>query len=78
MDSDKLVNINYYTKMSINLKTTILFSFIFLALHRCARNDSLQGCRILLSYNIDTTITSIQGFKAIDMATDNIKNILQG
>lgn len=49
-----------------------------LALHRCARNDSLQGCKILLSYNIDTSITSVQGFKAIDMATDNIKKILQG
>lgn len=48
------------------------------ALHRCARNDCLQGCKILLSYNIDTNITSIQGFKAIDMATDNIKKILQG
>lgn len=31
-----------------------------------------------MSYNIDTNITSIQGFKAIDMATDNIKKILQG
>lgn len=50
----------------------------FLALHRCARNDSLQGCKILLSYNIDTSIISMQGFKAIDMATDNIKKILQG
>ncbi|KAL5234784.1 hypothetical protein ACI65C_002194 [Semiaphis heraclei] len=47
------------------------------SLHRCARNDCLQGCKILLSYNIDTNITSMQGFKAIDMATDNIRKILQ-
>lgn len=31
------------------------------ALHRCARDDNIQACRILLSYSIDTTIVSLQG-----------------
>lgn len=51
---------------------------LYIALHRCARNDNIQGCKILLSYNVDTSITSVQGFKAIDVATDNVKKILQG
>lgn len=73
MDWVKLVNVNFNFLFSV-----LYIKFLFLALHRCARNDSLQGCKILLSYNIDTSITSMQGFKAIDMATDNIKKILQG
>ncbi|CAG2059746.1 unnamed protein product [Timema podura] len=41
-----------------------------LALHRCAREDNLQACRILLSYNVDTTIISLQGYTAVQVATE--------
>ena len=34
------------------------------ALHRCAREDNVQACRLLLSYSIDTTIVSLQGYTA--------------
>lgn len=54
-------------------------NFISSALHRCARNDNLQGGKILMSYCIDTSIISTQGFKAIDLATtDHMKRILRG
>ncbi|KAF7997870.1 hypothetical protein HCN44_009268 [Aphidius gifuensis] len=47
------------------------------ALHRCARDDNVQGVRILLSYNIDPTIVSLQGYTAAQLATENILKILQ-
>lgn len=47
------------------------------ALHRCARDDNIQGCRVLLSYNIDPSIVSIQGFTAAQVATENVMKILQ-
>lgn len=48
------------------------------ALHRCARNDNVQACRILLTYNIDTTIISLQGYTAAQVATEAVLNILHG
>jgi tankyrase len=48
------------------------------ALHRCARDDNLQACRILLSYNVDPSIVSLQGYTAAQVATENVLKILQG
>lgn len=48
------------------------------ALHRCARDDNVQACRILLSYSIDTSIVSLQGFTASQLATENVLKVLQG
>ncbi|KAK6638711.1 hypothetical protein RUM43_006978 [Polyplax serrata] len=47
------------------------------ALHRCARDDNVQGCRILLSYNVDLSIVSLQGLTASQLATENVTKILQ-
>lgn len=48
------------------------------ALHRCAREDNVQACRILLSYSVDTTIVSLQGYTATQVASENVLKILQG
>lgn len=48
------------------------------ALHRCAREDNVQACRILLSYNIDPSIMSLQGYTATQVASENVLKILQG
>ncbi|KAK7873962.1 hypothetical protein R5R35_012971 [Gryllus longicercus] len=47
------------------------------ALHRCAREDNLQACRLLLSYNVDPSIVSLQGYTASQVATENVLKILQ-
>lgn len=46
-------------------------------LHRCARHDNVQACRLLLSYNIDTSIVSLQGFTATQLASENVLKILK-
>lgn len=46
-------------------------------LHRCARDDNVQACRLLMSYNVDTTIVSLQGFTAAQLATENVLKILK-
>lgn len=46
-------------------------------LHRCARDDNVQACRLLLTYNVDTTIVSLQGFTAAQLATENVLKILK-
>ncbi|KAJ9596393.1 hypothetical protein L9F63_012556 [Diploptera punctata] len=48
------------------------------ALHRSAREDNVQACRILLSYNVDPSIVSLQGYTAAQIATENVLKILQG
>lgn len=48
------------------------------ALHRCAREDNIQACRLLLSYSIDSAIVSLQGYTAAQLATENVLKILQG
>ncbi|XP_015120588.1 poly [ADP-ribose] polymerase tankyrase [Diachasma alloeum] len=47
------------------------------ALHRCARDDNIQAVRILLSYNVDPTIVSLQGYTATQVATENVLKILE-
>lgn len=47
------------------------------SLHRCAREDNIQACRLLLSYSIDTTIVSLQGYTAAQIATENVLKILK-
>lgn len=45
---------------------------------RCAREDNMQACRILLSYNVDPSIVSLQGYTAAQIAPENVLKILQG
>lgn len=47
-------------------------------LTRCVREDNVQACRILLSYNVDPSIVSLQGYTAAQVATENVLKILQG
>lgn len=49
----------------------------FFHFFRCAREDNLQACRILLSYNVDPTIVSLQGYTAAQVASESILKILQ-
>lgn len=46
-------------------------------LHRSARDDNVQACRLLMSYNVDTTIVSLQGFTAAQLATESVLKILK-
>lgn len=48
------------------------------ALHRCARDDNTQAARILLSYNVDVSIVSLQGYTAAQVASENVAKMLQG
>lgn len=58
-------------------------TFLFLdglgqtALHRCGRDDNVQACRLLLSYGIDYTIVSLQGYTAAQLASENVLKILK-
>lgn len=47
------------------------------ALHRCARDDNIQACRLLLSYSIDTSLISLQGYTAAQLASENVQKILK-
>lgn len=47
------------------------------ALHRCARDDNVQACRLLLSYGIDYTIISLQGYTSAQLASENVLKILK-
>lgn len=47
------------------------------ALHRCAKEGNIQGCRILFSYNADSSIVSLQGYTAAQLAPDCMANILR-
>lgn len=47
-------------------------------LHRCARDNNEQACRLLLSYNtIDTSIVSLQGYTAAQLASESVLKILK-
>lgn len=46
-------------------------------LHRCSRDDNVQACRLLLSYGIDSTIISLQGYTAAQLASENCLKILK-
>ncbi|KAL8592133.1 Poly [ADP-ribose] polymerase tankyrase-2 [Nucella lapillus] len=47
------------------------------ALHRVAQQGNMQACRLLMSYAIDPSIVSHQGYTAAQLATDNIQKLLQ-
>lgn len=47
-------------------------------LTRCVREDNVQACRILLSYNVDPSIVSLQGYTAAQIAGENVLKVLQG
>lgn len=46
-------------------------------LHRAAREDDVQAVRLLLSHSIDTTIVSLQGYTAAQLAKENVLKILK-
>ena len=48
------------------------------SLHRVAQQGNMQACRLLLSYAIDTSIVSLQGYTAAQLATENIQKLLRG
>lgn len=45
------------------------------ALHKCARDE--QAVRLLLSYSIDTTIISLEGYTAAQLASDAVLKIFK-
>ncbi|XP_025094753.1 tankyrase-1-like isoform X2 [Pomacea canaliculata] len=47
------------------------------ALHRVAQQGNMQACRLLMSYAVDPTIVSHQGYTAAQLATENIQKLLQ-
>lgn len=47
------------------------------ALHRCSRDDNVQACRLLLSYSVDPSIVSLQGYTAAQLASENVLKILK-
>ncbi|XP_050293322.1 poly [ADP-ribose] polymerase tankyrase [Anthonomus grandis grandis] len=72
---------SYYDLMEILLrngaKVNALDGLGQTALHRCAREDNVQACRILVTHNVDTTIVSLQGYSAVQVATENIRKLLE-
>ena len=60
----------------INLNA--IFILISAALHRCARSDNINGCRILVSYQADVNIVNLQGCTPAHLASSAIIAILQG
>lgn len=68
-----------YLNFSFKIHSISHFSCtVVSALHRAARDGNEQACHILLSYHVDDSITSLQGYTALQLATENIKTILQG
>lgn len=60
-----------------NQPSSFLLFLLSVALHRAAHEDNVQACRILLSYNVDPGIVSLQGYTAAQVATENVNKILQ-
>ncbi len=48
------------------------------ALHRVGQQGNMQACRLLMSYGIDPSIVSLQGYTAAQLATENIQRLLIG
>lgn len=46
------------------------------ALHRCARDGNVGSAQILLSYGADTSIVSLQGYSADQLAKENVQKLL--
>ncbi|XP_012287563.1 tankyrase isoform X2 [Orussus abietinus] len=71
---------SHYDAMDVllrhNAKVNALDGLGQTALHRCAREDNVQACKILLSYNVDPSIVSLQGYTATQVATENVLKIL--
>ncbi|KAF6199146.1 hypothetical protein GE061_007171 [Apolygus lucorum] len=65
------------TLLRLGSKVNALDALGQTALHRAAREDNVQACRILLSYSVDTTIVSLQGYTALQVAGENVHKILQ-
>ncbi|XP_078310376.1 poly [ADP-ribose] polymerase tankyrase-1-like [Crassostrea virginica] len=47
------------------------------ALHRVAQQGNMQACRLLMSYGVDSSIVSLQGYTAAQLATENIQKMLK-
>ena len=47
-------------------------------MHRCGREGDVASCRILLQYGIDSSIISLQGYTAIQLATEPVQRLLHG
>lgn len=56
----------------------LFFYLKYCYINRCVREDNVQACRILLSYNVDPSIVSLQGYTAAQVAAENVLKILQG
>lgn len=46
-------------------------------LHRAAREDDLAAVRLLLSHSIDTSLLSLQGYTAAQVAKENVLKVLK-
>lgn len=72
---------SYYEVMDVLLKNgakvNVLDGLGQTTLHRCARDDNVQACRLLLSYGIDPTLISLHGMTAEQMASENVVKILK-
>uniref|UniRef100_T1ISP3 Uncharacterized protein n=1 Tax=Strigamia maritima TaxID=126957 RepID=T1ISP3_STRMM len=44
-------------------------------LHKCALEGDIQACRILLSYGVDPSIVSLQGYTAAQVATESVQKL---
>ena len=45
-------------------------------LHRAGREGNVQACRILLTFGVDPSIVSLQGYTAAQLATDSVAKLL--
>ena len=48
------------------------------ALHRVAQQGNMQACRLLMSYGVNASLVSLQGYTAAQLATENIQKMLKG
>ncbi|XP_067936599.1 poly [ADP-ribose] polymerase tankyrase-1-like isoform X2 [Watersipora subatra] len=47
------------------------------ALHRAAQQGNVQACKLLMAYNIDISIVSLQGYSAAQLATEPVQEFLR-
>jgi len=45
-------------------------------LHRSGREGNVQACRVLLTFGVDPSIVSLQGYTAAQLATDSVSKLL--
>ena len=60
------------------LQVNLLDSLGQTALHRVAKQGDMQSCRLLMSYFVDLSVVSHQGYTAAQVATGNTQKLLQG